>query len=300
MSKSTIHFIGLGGDASGSGFLYTYLQAHPEICMPKQAIHFFQDRELYAKGADWYMAHFASCHRGTVMGEAGSRYLETPDAVERIARTYPKAKLLAVVCNPVERVYREYDRSKKEGSIPGSMNFSQYLEAYPHTLERGLFGKQLHTYLDLYSPVQLLILVHEDRYKGPVNYMQRVYRFLEVDDTFVPKPLRRFVTIDPDNPPPRPWYYKLARVLFFPFWLLRLNRLFGWIWNKIQPYLRKWLSAYLPEPSSAPSGPQPAPISDELRQALNEYYAADVRVLSDLLARDLNTEWEMPNTRSDM
>lgn len=294
MQNGSIQFIGLGGAISGCGFLYTYVHSHPETCLPKVATHFFSDANRFARGTGWYEAHFAQCKEGMVRGEAAYDYLACAEASTRIARTYSRARLLAVVSNPVENVYRTYSRAKEAGDVPPTLDFASYLERYPDVLEHGLFGRQLAAYFELYSPVNLLVSVHEDRYDDPIAYIQTVYRFLELDDTFVPKALRPFQTIDPHNPPPRPWYVRLLRLALFPIWLLRLNRLAAWVWKHVQPYAQRWLTPRPTSgPGSKPAGPQPAPIPAELRRALNDYYRADVQVLSRLLDRNLVAEWHM-------
>ena len=292
MKTEPVQFIGLGGTASGSGFVYTYLHEHPATCIPKRPTRFFSDLERYQKGVLWYAAHFQSCKKAQVRGEVSYEYLADPAVADRIAATVPRARLLAVVCDPIERLYREYTRFTEQ-STESPMSFASYIDTYPESLQQGLFGKQLQTYFNLYSSVNLLVLVHEDRYRDPVRYIQHAYRFLEIDDTFVPKALRGFAVVDPDNPPPRSWYLTLLRVVFFPIWLLRIDRAVAYAWHRVQPWLRRHLTPRDKTARVHPSAPPSLPIDPELRSVLADYYAADVRTVSQLLGRDLNAEWDI-------
>lgn len=292
MQARTVQFIGLGGMYSGAGFVYTYLHEHPQTCIPKQRTDFFSNQRVYERGLDWYEAQFSTCGDSQLRGEAAYSYIDCVDAVGRIAKQYPRAKLLAVVSNPIDRLYREYQHTvtKQKSS---RLSFAQYLERYPSSLQRGLFGTQLSAYFELYSPVQLRVMLHEDRYEDPVRYVQGVYKFLEIDPTFVPKRMRSLVEIDPNDPPPRPWYMKLIRIIFFPVWLLQLDRLGNWLWKWVKPHLRQWLRYDEGRELDRAHEPPSLPIHPELRAVLCDYYAADVRTLSRLMNRDLNAEWDI-------
>lgn len=294
MQKRTVSFIGLGGQSSGSGFLYTYLQAHPATCIPNTPTRFFSDPHRYAQGIVWYESRFNACRPKYIRGECTTEYLDTPAAVERIAHSYPQAKLLAVVCNPVERLYREYQRAIKGGSITEQVSLARYIELNPESLTRGLFGEHLDAYFARYSPLQLCVAVHEDRYEDPVGYVQDVYRFLEIDDTFVPRPLRRFIQVDPDEKPSRPWWLRLLSAPLAPLRWLRLDRAARWLWRTVWPPVCRFLVQrnILPaQNTNTIRAPKAAPIDPELRSLLHEYYAADVYKLSQLLERNLVAEW---------
>ena len=297
MQQRTIQFIGIGGPASGSGFLYTYLHAHPETCVLEQATHFFSNHQRYHKGIAWYESQFVNCKPDMVRGECSADYIIHPEAADRIAHCYPQAKLLAVVCNPVERLYREYTRAIESGSVTRQVSLKRYIELHPESLTRGLFAKHLESYFAFYSPLQLYIAIHEDRYEDPVRYVQKVYEFLEIDDSFVPKPLRKFVKIDPDDPPPRPLWVRLLRMVWAPLRWLQLDKLVRLIYKHVRLYGRKvWPKMFTPKigftSELAEIKPPPqAPIDSELRDILHEYYAADVKKLSQFVRRNLNEEW---------
>ncbi len=297
MQKRSVSFVGIGGQSSGSDFLYTYLHAHPETCIPTKATDFFSDARRYARGIAWYEDRFSKCRSGRKKGECSSHYLGNKAAAERIAQSYPQAKLLAVVCNPLERLYHEYQRAIKVGTITEKVSLARYIELHPESLTRGLFGAQLEVYFGLYSPLQLYVAVHEDRYDDPIAYVQNVYRFLEIDESFVPKELRPFVTIDPDNPPPKPLWWRIIRVFLAPLRWVRLDRVAYFIIKMLRPYVLKVLRqagllSSKDQPNKKPAADD-VPIPESLRSVLHEYYLGDVRILSRILKRDLVHEWGM-------
>lgn len=303
MQQRTVSFIGLGGVASGSDFLYTYITAHSEVCVLQRPTNFFIDVHRYQRGLDWYEMHWQHCKAGKQHGECAMLYLAHAEAAERIARSYPQAKLLAVVCNPIDRVYYEYRRAQEQGTVTKQVTLARYIELHPEALTRGLFGQHLQTYFDLYSPLQLYVAVHEDRYDDPIAYVQNVYRFLELTHVdFVPRPLRRFVQVDEDeHHPHRPWWWRLGYRLVAPIRWLRLDVVTRLLWRRlIRPYWpAKWRLHWQTHKQVATiPRPEAVPIDPELRQLLVEYYAGDVYRLSLLLHRDLNAEWDIPRTQS--
>ena len=73
-SKSVAHsavlpnFVVIGAMRSGSTSLYKYLQAHPDVYMPRKEIHFF-DRK-WDRGLSWYLTRFEGHAGQTAVGEA--------------------------------------------------------------------------------------------------------------------------------------------------------------------------------------------------------------------------------------
>src|SRR6185436_5212968 len=51
---------------------------------------------------------------------------------------------------------------------------------------RGFYAALLKPYFELFSREQLKIYLYEDYVRDPVGLMQDLFRFLNVDDTFVP------------------------------------------------------------------------------------------------------------------
>ncbi len=55
------NFVVIGAMRSGSTSLYKYLQAHPDVFMPRKEIHFF-DRK-WDRGLSWYHTRFEGYSR---------------------------------------------------------------------------------------------------------------------------------------------------------------------------------------------------------------------------------------------
>jgi len=101
-------FLYIGPDKSGSTWLYSILNAHPQCFVPVLKDIYFFDR-YYDKGWNWYSAFFEQTPKNVnVRGELSHDYLFSKLAAERIKSDLPSIKLLSILRNPVDRAYSHY------------------------------------------------------------------------------------------------------------------------------------------------------------------------------------------------
>lgn len=192
-------FLVIGAQKSGTTSLFDHLAQHPRIRpSATKEIHYF-DRE-YGRGERWYRGHFAlqrQAHRsGLVTGEATPAYLVFPPAAARAHQLVPRARLVAVVRDPVDRAYSHYQHEVAKGFEHHSFEEAlarepQRLEApsdrrpagpesLSHALEhhsyltRGQYAEQLERWLEHFPPEQLLVLAAEELYRDPPAAVARV------------------------------------------------------------------------------------------------------------------------------
>ena len=191
----TPDFIGLGVQKAGTSWIYSCLYEHPQICMPLKEVHFFSRARTWEKGYEWYENIFTPCSRDVKAGEFSTSYLVEPCIAERIYRRYPSVNLIASLRNPVDRAYSNYMNDIKSGVVSQSIPFEKALDAHPEYLEQGRYAAQLQHYLSLFPKEQLLLLVYEDCLQRPLEFIQSIYTFLEVDSHFVPSMLDKKVNV---------------------------------------------------------------------------------------------------------
>ena len=188
-------FIGLGAQRSGTSWLYACLYDHPGICIPVKEAHFFSRERNWSKGIGWYESIFRGCSQDAKAGEVSTSYLPDADASQRIRAHYPSVKLMACLRDPADRAFSNYMNDVKAGMIKGSVPFAAALRDHPEYIEQGRYFTHLRKYLDLFSPDQLLILLHEESLAEPLRFMQRIYGFIGVDPSFVPSMLQARVNV---------------------------------------------------------------------------------------------------------
>ena len=261
--------------------MYEYIAEHPAACIPKQQTHFFSDATLFAKGVAWYESLFQVKKKRTICGELAFNYLRSGQAAQLIARTYPNAKLLAVIEDPLVCVRMEYILAGEMGGLSKNVSLAQFIKQTPEVLLRAKFGRQLVPYFSYYSTKDLLVLVAQNIAADPLLVIKEVYEHCGLDTAFVPLSLRHLVVVEEDDGKKRPGIIKRT-------------------YKKIK-HLIKFCTTKIAQTLFPPTVPKETilerakhvPLSPELESYLKDYYREDVQALSALLHRDFNVEWSI-------
>ncbi len=193
-------FIVIGAQRAGSTSLYRYLTAHPGIAPARiKELHYFSHH--HQRPWAWYRDQFPrNLPAGMLTGEATPYYLYHPLAPERIARTSPAAKLIAVLRNPVDRALSHYHHERARGTE--WLDFEASLAAEPERLsgernrmisdpdytslvhqnasyvDRGRYADQLRQWYAIIPRDRILVVRSEDLYCDPVGATRKVTDFL--------------------------------------------------------------------------------------------------------------------------
>jgi hypothetical protein len=272
-----ISFIGLGSHTAAP-LLYSYIQEHPECATPGVVTHFFSDSKRFAAGVSWYEAQFVTTKTRTICGELAHDYLVNSQAAGLIARTYPDAKLLGVIENPLVSVRVEYVEAVREGRVRRKTSLAEFLTQNPEVLMRAKYGRQLAQYFAYYAPGDLLIYTASDIRADVLGTVKQTYAHLGLSDTFVPLTLRHLVVeeIDEKN---RPGFIKRR--------IMAVRKLVRGIYGLVTKFVK-------PKEIKTETASELArrlPLTPELEAKLKDYFRKDVSELSALLHRNLTVEW---------
>jgi hypothetical protein len=260
------NFVVIGAMRSGSTSLYKYLQAHPDVFMPRKEIHFFDVR--WDRGVAWYHNRFDGYAGQTAIGEATPTYLADPVALDRMAETIPDARLVAVLRNPVDRAYSHYwmEHARQRDPRTFEAAIADELEGRPGAppsdyLDRGRYAHQLEQVCERFPRSHVHVVLLDDLRDRPHETYAATCRFLGIDDGFVPPRLgervNRFVA------------FRSMRVRNMRRSLpstLRIGRIVGRL--------------------NAREGAYP-PMAAETRATLLEHFDPDNEALAEWLGRDL-------------
>jgi hypothetical protein len=214
----------IGGQKCGTSSLYEYLAEHPDI-VPAFAkeIHFFSDSlgrrgtlpgklaaRLGGRSTLIYRAHFPTAAyrtyvrraRGSepITGEATPYYLFHPSAPARMRQTVPRARLVVLLRDPVQRAYSHYHHEVRRGTE--RLSFEEAVEREPERLagerekilsgrgyysfshhhysylSRGLYLEQLENWRRFFPEERFLILKSEDLFADPAAILEQTLDFL--------------------------------------------------------------------------------------------------------------------------
>ena len=193
-------FVIIGGKKCGTTYLYQLLSQHP-LVQPaaSKELHFFD--ALFDEGTEWYRQCFPAPRwedgQRTITGEA-SPYIAHRYAPERMAQVIPHARLIALLRDPVERAYSDYqmvarkDREHKtfEEAIgleePTEEGGGENPEDEEHVglnedseyLARSIYIDQLLRWSEFFPREQLLVLKSEEFFDDPKETLKVVLEFL--------------------------------------------------------------------------------------------------------------------------
>lgn len=194
-------FLGIGAPKCGTTWLAECLREHPDVYVPEvKEVTYFSSQKKLARGDAWYLSHFDGARGAKAVGEFSVTYLSGGAGVaERIASLAPDVRLLAVLRDPVERAFSHYRWLIQLGKLASDVPFGTALLQSPDIVEDSLYFKGLEPFLARF-PLERLHLVSYDRLKkAPESVVADAYRFIGVDEHYIPSVLSRRVgkTISP-------------------------------------------------------------------------------------------------------
>lgn len=199
LRREVDYFCIIGAQRSGTTYLYSLLDSHPEISMAKprkpEPKHFINDKD-YSKGPRYYLNKvFPPFPKNTrVIGEKSTSYFEYAFVAERIKQYFPKAKILLSLRNPADRALSNYFFSVHNGIETRTLeevfikNYSQPTEVKGNWsvspfdyIRRGEYSRYLGEYMKVYGD-DMLVVIFEDLVK-PDNkdILNDIYKFLNVN-----------------------------------------------------------------------------------------------------------------------
>ena len=190
-------FFIVGAAKAGTTSLFDSLAEHPQVFTPRvKEPHYFSaispppaKRAFFPSISDEreYLALFASARADQVSGEASTSYLWDPEAAARIHAVAPRARIIAMLRDPVERAWSHYLNDVREGFERRS--FADAIEqdaADPDGrwgdaslyVQLGFYTSQLRRYLETFS--NTLVHFFEEFVRDVPGHLDRTCDFLGV------------------------------------------------------------------------------------------------------------------------
>lgn len=276
----------VGAPKCGTTSLYAYLRDHPRIYMSplKEPQHFAGDlrgERRRIRTIEEYLQCFSGARDETIVGEASTAYLASPDAAQKIKAFAPEARIIIMLRNPADKMYSRFNDARFNNREPHK-TFEAALAAEEidgPTMGLGYRGsaryvEQVRRYLEVFGRDKVHIILFEDLKERPAETYEAVLRFLGVpsdgrSDFPVVNRRRSARSMELQEFVRRP-----------PGWLGSIGR--AVIPLAMRAGLRRWFSAV-----NVDSSPPP-PLSQDLRRRLTSDFAAEIEELARLIGRDLS------------
>jgi hypothetical protein len=296
-------FYVVGAGRAGTTSLSHYLAQHPGLFVPAGAksCSFFYARDLtgsplsgnesaipawFIRDEARYRGLYATAAANTVRGDVSPVYLASTRVAGRIAAVRPDAKIIAIMRNPVDRVYSRYVGRRRDG-LEMTATFEELVDreirttlvrddAHAAYLAGGMISHYLKTYLDVFPADNIQIHFYEDFARDTRAVVASICRFLGVDDGFG---------------------FDLDRIYNSSGGRIR-NAAVGGLWAASLP-LRQRLRPWLPKAvrdavfRKVTAKSEKVPLRSETRSRLQDIYRDDILELQQLTGRDLSS-WLKP------
>ena len=198
----------IGVVRSGTTSLYHYLGQHP--CIGPSAydeIGYFD--ENYHLGINWYKSLFPTKFtRDKIIKKHGKFltydvtpfYIYNPLVTRRIFESFPQAKIISNLRNPIDRAYSNYIIMLQDGDTTktfeeivkmemdeidkskSKLNDESYIvdTFYENLLARGFYANQLEVWFEKFQKNQLLMISTEDLAQKTDQELTKLFEFLDL------------------------------------------------------------------------------------------------------------------------
>ncbi len=175
----------------------------------------------------------------------------------------------------MQRAYSQFQGNYRDGYEPYE-NFALALKDEEsriadnwhlrwHYRSRGYYYTQLKRYYELFNPEQIKVYLYEDYLKDSIGFTQDIFRFIGVDDTFVPEMNLR-LNVSPKKPKNK-----------------TLDRYLKTL-KKELPLGKNFVERLIQFNSSS----KKVPLKPEVRQGLIQEYREEILQLQETIDRDLS------------
>lgn len=293
------NFVVIGAAKAGTTSLYHYLNQHPQVYMgSRKEPNFFAFgeaplpewqgpsfdllRKYIVMTMDDYLMLFADVKNELAIGEASVTNFQ-PRACERIQHYLPNAKLIAIIRQPADRIYSFYSFLLSRGHEPlNSFAKALKMEKTGHRdhwmpwlryVEEGFYYTRIKNFYNHFPREQIRIYLYDDWQREPLTILRDIFRFIGVDDHFIPNTsVRHNISRLPRSP-------RLLRFLRNPNHPLK---------NALKPLVPFPIRQRLVRTLRTVNLTKPPPLDPHLRRQLTERYRDDIRRLETLIERDLS------------
>jgi hypothetical protein len=300
MRNNLPNFLIVGAAKSGTSSLHNYLNQHPEVFMPsynKEGMKVKEPRflikdlvqhRLHNGVWSWeeYKSLFNEVKNEISIGESTVLYLYYYEhAIDNIKKYLGEnVKIIIMLRNPTDRAYSAFQHVskglKEQNSFEDAlkiekerMNKESSLTPMVMYREMGLYHDMVKAYKENFKNVH--IVFYEDFRDDTEGEIKKIFKFLELSLS------ANIDFVSRHNVGGKRWKNEKMKHVF-----MKNNPLKSALKKAIPKSLRKGVRDKLISASTD----KVAPMKENTRVKLNEFFKEDVKKLSDLLNRDL-THW---------
>jgi hypothetical protein len=169
----------IGAMKSGTTSLFKFLSQHPDIiATTKTETHFFSNH--FDKGLDNYIAHWPEVSStDKIYLEASPTYFKYHlhvDVPKKIFKSYPKARLICILRDPIKRLESNYRQYINDSGITEGIN----THIPDELLRSSMYFSQMEKYLEYFNKNQIKVIRTSELHSNPNDILLSVCNFINV------------------------------------------------------------------------------------------------------------------------
>ena len=270
----------VGTTKGGTSTLHLWLNQHPRISLAsRKELHFFckcpAPHLRAARDLDEYHALLST--NAEVAGEASPCYLFYPHTPRELITTFPHARVLASLRDPVERFWSHYlmnEIYRPTGLAPEAVLEKCLSQGRTNALEDlfgvGLYREQVERYAAIFGE-NFRVVFLEEMEEDPRSTLDSIVEFLRLEPFTLSRTVRDKQYTEPRG--------RVGHLLLRTPSIRKVG-----VWVLPPPARRVLRTRILGRPTKPP---MPA----GLKMRLQELYYDDCRDLANLLGRDIPWKW---------
>jgi hypothetical protein len=175
-------WIGIGCVKCGTSWAWSQLKKHPQIYSPYKELNYFNFGQIFQLKS--YISFFEGGENHQKTGEWTPDYFHHYEAMHNIKEIVPWVKLITIFRHPIDRAWSNYKHALQEGRTKRTFNECW---KFHRVSQRSVYSIHLKRWYELFPKDQIKVMWYEDIKEKPLEFLQELFRFLDVDDTFVPE-----------------------------------------------------------------------------------------------------------------
>lgn len=210
--KRKFDFVGVGTKKAGSSAMWKFILEHPQVYSDHSEYGFSKepnyfntmDRNNLPPKFDTLYDYWNDAPPDQLLGEFTITYIESPSALWEIKHHNPKVKIIAILRNPVDRFYSEFNMHNnirmewRDNSVEDFLVGDQW-QNHPH-ITKSLYADKIETIYEIFDKRYVHFVKYEEFLNNPQETMNKVFYFLGVDPsayTHVDKKVHSIPYIEP-------------------------------------------------------------------------------------------------------
>lgn len=168
--------LALGPMRTGSTWLYEYLLARKDVCLPEDVKETFYFAENFGHGVDWYANHFRHYDRARhrrILAVSPTLF-PNARAVTRVQRTLGRPTLLVTLRRPIDRTWSHYLHLRQYGAT--TLDFDTAVRDLPSMVEPSLYARHLARWIDAFGAERVHVAFYDDLKQRQAEYVRQVDR----------------------------------------------------------------------------------------------------------------------------